>query len=68
MVELGVGEGVKFFDVDYIVVGVEVKSVKEIFSLDIVLKVRSGFSLGSIYKYLDMWLIECFCLIYKYKM
>lgn len=49
MVELGVGEGVKFFDVDYIVVGVEVKSVKEIFSLDIVLKVRSGFSLGSIY-------------------
>lgn len=42
VVEAGAGEGAKFLDADYIAAGAEVKSAKEAFSSDIVLKVRSG--------------------------
>lgn len=40
MVEAGAGAGAKFLDADYIAAGAEVKSAKEAFSSDIVLKVR----------------------------
>ena len=40
VVESGAGEGAKFLDSDYIAAGAEVKSAKEAFSSDIVLKVR----------------------------
>ncbi|XP_020617133.1 NAD(P) transhydrogenase, mitochondrial-like [Orbicella faveolata] len=40
VVEAGAGEGAKFLDADYIAAGAEVKSAKEAFSSDIVLKVR----------------------------
>lgn len=40
VVESGAGEGAKFLDADYIAAGAEVKSAKEAFSSDIVLKVR----------------------------
>ena len=42
VVEAGAGEGAKFLDADYVAAGAEVKSAKEAFSSDIVLKVRSG--------------------------
>ncbi len=40
VVEAGAGTGAKFLDSDYIAAGAEVKSAKEAFSSDIVLKVR----------------------------
>lgn len=40
VVEAGAGAGAKFLDADYIAAGAEVKSAKEAFSSDIVLKVR----------------------------
>jgi len=40
VVEAGAGEGAKFLDADYVAAGAEVKSAKEAFSSDIVLKVR----------------------------
>lgn len=40
VVEAGAGVGAKFLDSDYIAAGAEIKTAKEVFSSDIVLKVR----------------------------